>query len=58
MLTGCLVYNLDKEKMEVELRTFMTIRIIDGSKFNLKLERQLIRQLNKVYGVKYNYRSD
>jgi hypothetical protein len=58
MLTLALVYNTSKEKMEVELRNFLTIRIIDGTKFNIKVERQLIRQLNLVYGVKYNYRSD
>ena len=58
MLSGALVYNKANEKMEEELRTFMTIRIMDETKFNVKLERQLIKQINLVYGVKYNYRSD
>ena len=39
MLDGALVYNLDKDKMEQELRSFLTIRLIDNEKFDMNLEK-------------------
>ena len=57
-LNTLLVYNLDKDRLELELRKFLIMRLLDKdkSKFNMEQEHAMSNAIRDHYGGKFNHR--
>ena len=57
MLAFVLAYNIDKERLEQELRTFLIVRCIDcAGQFSTVVEEALLGELTAFFGPKFNFR--
>ena len=57
-LNTLLIYNLDKDRLELELRKYLITRLLDKekSKFNVEQEQTLSNAIRDHYGGKFNHR--
>ena len=57
-LNQLLVYNLDKDRLELELRKFLITRLLDRdrNRFNIDYEYTLSNAIRDHYGGKFNHR--
>ena len=57
-LKAVFIYNLDKERLETELRKFLLTRLLDryNKKFDFDYEQELSNAIHDYYGANYNHR--
>ena len=57
-LKAVFIYNLDKERLEAELRKFLLTRLLDrySKPFDFDYEQQLSNAIHDYYGANYNHR--
>ena len=54
-LANVLLYNLDRDRLEMELRKFLLVRLLDN-KFDAKSEAEFSERLRENFGGKFNHR--